>query len=145
MLSHQVELSQAVVATQQANLFFLDAEPNIPNPADIISSHRFRDLIATMKASYDFVILDTPPVGTFVDAAILSTLVDGTAIVVRDRFTHRNELLPSAPPPRRPLLCPPSALPQAAFPPSARRVLPLRRGRFRAAAVSRVSSSSDLV
>lgn len=93
VLSHQVELSQAVAATQQANLFFLDAEPNIPNPADIISSHRFRDLIATMKASYDFVIVDTPPVGTFVDAAILSTLVDGTAIVVRDSFTHRNELL----------------------------------------------------
>lgn len=140
VLSHQVELSQAVVATQQANLFFLDAEPNIPNPADIISSHRFRDLIATMKASYDFVIVDTPPVGTFVDAAILSTLVDGTAMWRKGRVCP-----PSAPPPRRPLLCPPSALPQAAFPPSARRVLPLRRGRFKAVAVSRVSSSSGLV
>ena len=93
VLSGQVDLAQAVVATRQSNLYFLDAEPHIPNPADIISSKRFRKLIETMKASYDFVIIDTPPVGTFVDAAILGTLVDGVALVVRDHFTHRNELL----------------------------------------------------
>ena len=93
VLSGQVDLARAVVATQQANLFFLDAEPHIPNPADIISSKRFRNLIESMKASYDFVIIDTPPVGTFVDAAILGTLVDGVALVVRDHFTHRNELM----------------------------------------------------
>ena len=38
-------------------------------------------------------IFDTPPVGTFVDAAVLSASVDGALLVVRDDFTKRSELL----------------------------------------------------
>lgn len=93
VLSDQVRLENAVTATQQQNMDFLDAEPHIPNPADIIASKRFARLVSILEDSYDFVIFDTPPVGTFVDAAILSTLVDATALVVRDNFTKRDEVV----------------------------------------------------
>ena len=83
----------AVTPTQTPNLFFLDVEPNIPNPADIISSKRYQKLVATLEDSYDYVIYDMPPVGTFVDAAILSTLVDGTVLVVKPGSTKRSELV----------------------------------------------------
>lgn len=92
VLSGQVELDEALVATSHRNLFFLDSEPHIPNPADILSSQRFRKLVALMESDFDYVVIDTPPVGTFVDAAIIATLADATALVVRERFVKRAEL-----------------------------------------------------
>ena len=92
VLSGQVSLSSAVVSTKHANLLFLDAEPHIPNPADILSSKRFQKLMATLETEFDFVVFDTPPVGTFVDAAIIASLADATALVVREHYTKRDEL-----------------------------------------------------
>lgn len=92
VLSDQVDLRDAVVTTDTPNLYFLDTEPNIPNPADIISSKRFHRLVSRLSQAYDYVIYDMPPVGTFVDAAILSTLVDGTVMVVRPGEVKRTEL-----------------------------------------------------
>lgn len=92
VLSDQVALQQAVIGTGQANMYFLDCEPRIPNPADILSSKRFKRLTVQLEEQYDFVIYDTPPVGTFVDAALLSTMVDGTILVVREEFTKRAEI-----------------------------------------------------
>lgn len=93
VLSDQVDLRDAVIGTATPNLYFLDTEPNIPNPADIISSKRFQRLVARLEQSYDYVIYDMPPVGTFVDAAILSTLVDGTIMVVKPGEVKRTELV----------------------------------------------------
>lgn len=92
VLSGQVELDEALVATSHRNLFFLDSEPHIPNPADILSSQCFRKLVAQMESDFDYVVIDTPPVGTFVDAAIIAALADATALVVRERFVKRAEL-----------------------------------------------------
>ena len=93
VLSDQVDLRDAVIGTATPNLYFLDTEPNIPNPADIISSKRFQRLVARLEQSYDYVIYDMPPVGTFVDAAILSPLVDGTLMVVKPGEVKRTELV----------------------------------------------------
>ena len=93
VLSGQVDLSDAVVSTSQPNLYFLDSEPHIPNPPDILSSQRFKRLEATMEATYDYVLFDTPPVGTFVDAAIIATHADATVLVVRENFAKREEVL----------------------------------------------------
>ena len=93
VLTDAAPLSQAVVATSTPNMYFLDVEPNIPNPADIISSKRYAKLVTLLEENYDYVVFDTPPVGTFIDAAILSTLVDGTVMVVKPNSTKRTELL----------------------------------------------------
>ena len=88
VLSEQISIDQAIVETGQKNFYFLDAEPHIPNPADIIVSHRFAKLV---KALY--VIFDAPPVGTFIDAAEIASLTDGALFVVREDFTKREEAL----------------------------------------------------
>lgn len=93
VLSRQVDLDEAVVSTSQPNLYFLDAEPHIPNPADILASSRFRKLVESMRDDFDYVIFDTPPVGAFVDAAIVGALVDASILVVRNNFVKRQELL----------------------------------------------------
>lgn len=93
VLTGSAPLTSAIVSTTTPGMYFLDTEPNIPNPADIIASKRYRKLTTLLAESYDYVIYDTPPVGTFVDAAILSTLVDGTVMVVKPGSTKRADLM----------------------------------------------------
>lgn len=93
VLTEASPLNAAVIGTSTPNLSFLDVEPNIPNPADMISSKRYKRFVHLLEEQYDYVIFDTPPVGTFVDAAILSTLVDATVMVVRPNATKRTELV----------------------------------------------------
>ena len=93
VLSGQVELADAVVSTKHAHLFFLDAEPHIPNPADILASKRFGRLVDTLMDEYDYIVFDTPPIGTFVDAAIIAAIADATALVVRERFARRMDVV----------------------------------------------------
>lgn len=92
VLTEQVPASQAIVATGTENLYFLSVEPSIPNPADIVASKRFAKLLKMLEEHYDYVLLDTPPVGAFVDAAILSSLADATVFVVRENFAKREEI-----------------------------------------------------
>lgn len=91
VLSDQMTVEEAVSETGQKNFYFLDAEPHIPNPADIIASRRFAQLVSTLESAFQYVIFDAPPVGTFVDAAEVGSLADGAVFVVRENFTKRAE------------------------------------------------------
>lgn len=93
VMSGMVSLDEAVVSTPTPMLYFLDIEPNIPNPADLLSSKAYARLVEELDAAYDYVIFDTPPVGTFVDAALLSRLVDGVIMVVKVNGAKRDEIL----------------------------------------------------
>lgn len=92
VLTEQATLEEAVVPLSQSYMYFLDSEPHIPNPADVLSSKRFKKLVATLESKYDYVIFDTPPIGAFIDAAILSQNVDATIFVVRREFAKRTEV-----------------------------------------------------
>lgn len=92
VLSGQVGLVDAVVPTQHARLFFLDAEPHIPNPADILASKRFGRLMDALVKEYDYIVFDTPPINTFVDAAIIAAIADASVLVVRERFAKRADV-----------------------------------------------------
>lgn len=93
VMSRAISLQEAVISTGTPNFYFLDTEPNIPNPADLLSSRAYAKLVDDACDAYDYVLFDTPPVGTFVDAAILSRLVDGTILVVKVGGAKRDELL----------------------------------------------------
>lgn len=92
VLSGQVELSDAVVRTATPGVFFLDSEPNIPSPVDILSSHSFRSFVEGLGQDYDYVIFDTPPLSAFVDASVISSVADGTLLVVREDYVKRDDL-----------------------------------------------------
>lgn len=85
VLSGRVPLKRAVTQTAQPNLYLLDCEPNVANPSDMLSTKRFAALMATLRNAFDYVVIDTPPLSLFVDAAVVSTLADGVALVVRQR------------------------------------------------------------
>lgn len=69
--------------TEVPNLSVLPAGPMPPNPSEILHSDKFRKLLDELRSRYDRVIIDSPPVVAVTDAAILSTIVDGTMLVVR--------------------------------------------------------------
>ena len=92
VLSGAVPFENAVMATDMQNMFFLDAEPGIPNPSDLLNSRQFERFVPVACNAYDYVVFDTPPVGAFVDAAVLSRLVDATFIVVRENFARREQV-----------------------------------------------------
>lgn len=52
-----------------------------PNPSELLTSNAMRSFIEKAKEDYDIVFLDSPPIGTVTDAAIISTFVDGTILV----------------------------------------------------------------
>jgi capsular exopolysaccharide synthesis family protein len=88
-LSKAAPLDKVIVPTRITNLHFMDAEPNIPSPSDILDTKRCATLIEKLHEMFDYVIFDTPPVSLFVDAAILSNRADGTLFVVRQNQTKR--------------------------------------------------------
>ena len=96
VMAGEVPLQEAAVSTQTPNLYFLDAEPRIPNPSDLLNSNRFSNLVDLARNNFDYVLFDTPPVCTFVDAAVLGTKVDAVFMVVREGFTRKQEVVAAA-------------------------------------------------
>jgi polysaccharide biosynthesis transport protein len=76
-------LTDEVVRTEVPNLSVIPAGPIPPNPAELIQSERFRQLLDTISSRFDRIVIDSPPVVAVTDAAILSTMVDSTVLVVR--------------------------------------------------------------
>lgn len=70
-----------------------------PNPSELLGSKQMKQLMHKFREDYDIVILDAPPVGTVTDAALLSTIVDGTILVASsgvveiDNLKRAKELL----------------------------------------------------
>ena len=91
VLAGQADFASTAVAVEK-NFWFLDVEPHIPNPPEIIASKRFRRFVEQAKEKFNFVIFDTPPLAAFVDAAVLSSIADGTVMVVRENFAKRSEV-----------------------------------------------------
>lgn len=69
-------------ATATPNLSVVPSGPLPPNPAELLGSHRMRSFLEAALSAYDLVVLDSPPLQGFADAAVLSSMMDGTLLVV---------------------------------------------------------------
>src|SRR6266850_1041352 len=72
-----------VKSTDQANLFALTCGPIPPNPADVFGHERFVSLLKELRAEFDWVFIDSPPVVSLADSMILASLADMVAFVIR--------------------------------------------------------------
>jgi len=61
-----------------------------PNPADLLKSSRFDNMIAELKAKYDYVLIDTPPYGVVVDVQLCARAADQTIYVLRSGIDKRS-------------------------------------------------------
>lgn len=71
------------------NLSVIPCGPIPPNPAELISSDRMKDLIRMLTERYDHIVIDSPPLINVTDPVILSTMVDGVMLVVHGAKSTR--------------------------------------------------------
>ena len=82
-LSGQCAFTDAVYMTNVKNLHMIFAGPVPPNPAELLGSNAFKIVIEKMKTVYDYIIIDTPPLGSVIDAAVIANECDGSILVVK--------------------------------------------------------------
>ena len=93
VLLGQHTLAQVVQPVQgDRRLCVLPSGPPPPNPAELLSSQGAREIFATLRESFDVVLIDSPPLLPVTDAVLLSRQVDATLIVVAAGQTRRGEL-----------------------------------------------------
>ena len=91
VVSGQSALSEVVRDTEIPDLQVITAGPIPPNPFKMLNSQTARQTITEIIAMADFVVIDTPPMLGLADARLISSLVDGTIMVVAMRETARRE------------------------------------------------------
>jgi len=79
----------SLIQIAMPNLYVLPAGPLPPNPAELLGSPKMKQAVETLSANFDYVVIDSPPVSSFADSLILSSLVEGVIIVVKARITPR--------------------------------------------------------
>ncbi len=83
VIEHQLDWRQYVRFVHGAALQVLTAGKSALNPADLLGSAVFRQLVQEWRDKFDYVIFDSPPVLPFVDSLSLAAIVDGVVLVVR--------------------------------------------------------------
>lgn len=79
-------------ATEEPNLTVIASGPLPPNPGDLVGSERMRGFLGDLRKQCEYVLLDSPPVLSVADAAVLSTMVDGVVLVIDLEKTKRRDL-----------------------------------------------------
>ena len=76
----------------EENLHILLSGPVPPNPAEIMASDHVKSVVNDLSNMFDYVFIDTPPVGLFTDASIVSTYCDGIVFAIRSNKTKKEEV-----------------------------------------------------
>ncbi|NII84046.1 MULTISPECIES: GumC family protein [unclassified Pedobacter] len=78
--------------TINKNMFIISSGPLPPNPAETLLSEHTPGLIEELKAQFDYIIMDAPPIGIITDAQLLSVYADVTLYLVRQKVTQKDQL-----------------------------------------------------
>ena len=82
ILLNNKNFAECVHCTEVKNLHILTCGAVPPNPSEILSSKKMKDFINELREYYDYIFIDTPPIGIVTDAGIISTYSDGCVFVV---------------------------------------------------------------
>lgn len=80
-LSGQVAMEEVIYQTSVENLDIIFAGPAVVNPTELLEKEYFTHLIESGKAVYDYILIDTPPLGAVIDAAVIAKKCDGAVLV----------------------------------------------------------------
>ena len=76
------EFEEVLCETDVPNLYMVYAGPVPPNPSELLGSDRFKEFIKNAAYNFDMVVIDAPPVGSVIDAAVISRHCDGGILVI---------------------------------------------------------------
>ena len=74
------------------NLFVMTSGPIPPNPSELVLSEKVKELFKFASENYDYMFLDTPPIGIITDALVLSSMVDHSIFVMNTKYANKKGL-----------------------------------------------------
>jgi capsular exopolysaccharide synthesis family protein len=83
---------ESILNTTIENFDYLPSGPHPPNPSELLMNGEFSELLADLKKHYDFIILDTPPVGLVTDGIMAMKQADVSLYVFRANYSKREFL-----------------------------------------------------
>lgn len=89
ILTGIVKLSDGLYTTQYENLHMIFSGKYPPNPVELLGGKYFPMLLEETRKVYDYVIVDTPPLGQVIDAAVLAPFCDGTLLVMESHLIRQ--------------------------------------------------------
>ncbi len=93
VLAENADLAQAIQATHIPGVSLLPAGPMSPNPSGLLSSVAMDRLLERAAQSFDFVVIDSPPVQAVADALLLGHLTDGVVLCIKGGVTPRERVV----------------------------------------------------
>ena len=81
-LSGQAKLEQVIYETNIDNLSVIFTGQTAPNPSELLGNDRFKKMLEQEREEFDYIIIDGPPLGSVIDAAIVAKECDGAIIVI---------------------------------------------------------------
>jgi len=91
-LSGKDELRNIILESNYENLYILPSGPPLANASELVTIEKIEELLRILKEDYDFILIDSAPVGEFSESFILSALADTTIIIVRYNETIKSQL-----------------------------------------------------
>ena len=85
VLTKQETISDCLIKIEDSSLMMLLAGTVPPNPVELLNGKSFDNLISATRSSFDYVIIDTPPLGIIVDAAVVADKCDGCVLVIGNK------------------------------------------------------------
>lgn len=83
-LSGQASLDDVICETNIDGMNAIFAGPVTPNPTELLGNKYFNRMIEAMREKYDYIIIDAPPLGSVIDAAIITKVCDGAILVIEN-------------------------------------------------------------
>ncbi|MBS0028845.1 GumC family protein [Chitinophaga sp. 22321] len=74
------------------NCWLISSGPIPPNPAELLLTESTKELFTHLRAHFDYIVIDAPPVGLVTDAQLLGTFADATLYLVRQGYTFKQQL-----------------------------------------------------
>ncbi len=81
-LSGQACLKEVITYTDRDKLDVIFAGPVPPNPTELLGERQFKEMLKYGREQYDYVLIDSPPLGSVIDSAIIAENCDGSIIVI---------------------------------------------------------------
>lgn len=91
VLTGMNKLGECIYCTQQEQLFMIFSGKYPPNPVELLNGKYFASLIEETRKVFDYVIIDTPPLGHVIDAAVIAPNTDGVVLVMADNAVRTKQ------------------------------------------------------
>ncbi|WP_132054577.1 GumC family protein [Pseudocnuella soli] len=91
-LSNNIPLKDIIMKTDNEYLDIIGTGTLPDNPAELLMDNKLEFLLEYLKAQYDYILIDTPPLGLVADPLIISRFANAMMIVVREKYTQLQRL-----------------------------------------------------